>query len=215
MGQSFEAHLARRSSAEPRTPARRAKQGGSYLQRWSALSSKGVSFSRNSKAQLTSSVKSYKEPERATWLLGLPAHPQSSMQAHKDTVRYKSLQGGRARPLALDDYMGRSMGTTPHGHPGPDHLRQLAYESLAGCLLSGDWVRACGCTDAQVHAHFPSPRCKSTLLPSSVSPPLPLLLQGGYRDLPAPMPPPSHFFCSPCPHGSISSTSPKPVESRG
>lgn len=56
------------------------EQGSSYLQRWSALSSKGVSFSRNSKAQLTSSVKSYKDPEGAIWLLGPPLHPQPVMQ---------------------------------------------------------------------------------------------------------------------------------------
>lgn len=59
--------------------------GESYLQRWSALSSKGVSFSRNSKAQLTSSVKSCEEPGAAMWLLGPLLHPQLVTRAHEDT----------------------------------------------------------------------------------------------------------------------------------
>lgn len=64
----------------------RGKQGNSYLQRWSALSNKGVSFSKNSKAQLTSSVKSYRESEASTWVPGCPDLPQPTMQAYKDTL---------------------------------------------------------------------------------------------------------------------------------
>lgn len=54
------AHLTERAGADSGPPPGEQAGRGSYLQRWSALSSKGVSFSRNSKAELTSSVKSYK-----------------------------------------------------------------------------------------------------------------------------------------------------------
>lgn len=45
--------------------------------------------------------------------------------------------------------------------------------------------------------------------------PWPLFLRGRNNNSPAPMPLPAHFFNSPCPHESISSISPKPVESGG
>lgn len=67
-------------------PVEQGEQGSAYLQCWSALSNNGVSFSRNSKAQLTSSLKSCKESETSTWFLGPPLLPQSAMQAHEDTL---------------------------------------------------------------------------------------------------------------------------------
>lgn len=55
----------------------------SQLQRWSALSNSGVSFSRNSKAEWTSSVKSYKGSETSTGVLGPLLLPQPTRQSCK------------------------------------------------------------------------------------------------------------------------------------
>lgn len=110
-------------------PAKRLNRG-SYLQRWSALSNKGVSFSRNSKAELTSSVKSCKDSETPSWVLCPPAHPQGpslsagshqhlAQQARKQAATPTSPQepGGEMVEAPLSTWL-----------PRPNHCR-------CSCLL--------------------------------------------------------------------------------
>lgn len=102
---------------EPRTRPRRV-QGSSYLQRWSALSSKGVSFSRNSKAQLTSSVKSYKEPERPSgFSVFFPTHSLRCglTRTPLDIKAYKSAVPTHWLPVTT---MGGGLGHRPPWPPG-------------------------------------------------------------------------------------------------
>ena len=99
------------------------------MQRWSALSSNGVSFSRNSKAVLTSSVKSCQskvKPETAIWLPGPPLHPQPALSAHKDTLLGTVANKSAVPTAGLQRPNGNSMGHhCPAPWPwdsGPGHL---------------------------------------------------------------------------------------------
>ena len=167
MSQSFEAYLTQEDSGRAQGTFQQSEAGSSYFQRWSALSSKGVSFSRNSKAQLTSSVKSYKEPKRAIWPLGFPPHhslPCRSPGTPSGTKACKST----CPPTGFQGLDGEKGGASPH-------VAVLAPITRQPCLLSS-LEASClqtGCvqvtrTDAQVHSHFPSPRHKNTLLRSQM-----------------------------------------------
>ena len=128
------------------------------MQRWSALSSKGVSFSRNSKAELTSSVKSCKEPETAVQLPDPQRHPQPVMQALEGillgapyelavpTAGLQRLQRESGRPrCSLPPWPWSSQATSPLG---------VAWPPSIGRPGAHAWMH----TDAQAsHASSPPP----------------------------------------------------------
>lgn len=182
----LEAYLTQEGSTRALGPFQQREAGSAYLQRWSALSSKGVSFSRNSKAQLTSSVKSYKEPERAIWLLGLPPSlPQPAMQGPRGAMRYESLQAHLPTHWLPGPGRGEGGGSPRAAVLAPVIRHLCLRSSLAALGLQTGCVRAMH-THAQAHSRFP--RHKNSLLRSPApSPPLPL--QGGNKDPPIPMPP--------------------------
>lgn len=104
-------------------------------------------------------------------------------------------------------------GIAVHGHPGPNHLGQpCLLSSLLPCLWR---LGACVWRTQMLRdTHIPFPQ-EQGHAPASKRPSPGACSSRAETRIHAPMLPPSHFFHSPCPHESISSTSPKPGGSRG